>query len=57
MPLPASTRYSEMSRKRTVPVADLRRLTRQIGHIVTQSGATAASCSTRCVATAAALSG
>ena len=54
---PASTRTSEMSRKRTAPSAALRRLTRQIGHIVTQSGATAASCATRFVATAAAFSG
>ena len=36
----ASARYSEMSRIRKVPVAALRRLTRQMGHIGTQSGAT-----------------
>ena len=46
-----------MSRKRIVPFADLRSLTRQIGHIVTQSGPTARNCSTRFAATAAAFSG
>ena len=46
-----------MSRTWSVPSAALRRLTRQMGHIVTQSDATARSCATRAAATAAALSG
>jgi hypothetical protein len=46
-----------MSRSRRVPFAAFRRLTRQMGHIVTQSGATDRSCSTREAATAAALAG
>lgn len=47
-----------MSRTRSDPSgAVLRRLTRQIGHIVTQSGATARSWPTRLAATAAARAG